>query len=253
MKIFISPAKSLDLKSDIPTIEESQPLFLNEAKSLNNLLRKKTISNLVDLMKISEKLGQLNWERNQNFKPPFTSENSRPAIFMFNGDVYSGLDSKSFSNKSLKILQKNVRIISGLYGLLRPFDLIQPYRLEMGTFLKNGSNNNLYEFWKKKITNYIIQETDSDEILVDLASKEYSSAIDFNSIKNPVISPIFKDFKNGKLKIISFYAKKARGVMSKFLIERDAKVYDDIIAFSEDGYLYSESETKENNSPVFVR
>ena len=253
MKIFISPAKSLDLKSEIPLIKESQPHFLNEAKNLNNLLKKKTVSNLVDLMNISEKLGQLNWERIQNFKIPFSPDNSRPAIFMFNGDVYSGLDSYSFSNKSLQILQKKVRIISGLYGVLRPFDLIQPYRLEMGTFLKNGNNNNLYEFWKKKITNYIIEEINSEEVLVDLASKEYSSAIDFNSIKNLVISPIFKDFKNGKLKIISFYAKKARGLMSKFLIKRDAEVFDDILDFSEDGYVYSENETKDKNSPVFIR
>ena len=249
MKIFISPAKSLDLISKPPAVQESQPYFLNEANSLNRILKNKTVNNLIDLMNLSEKLSQLNWERNQNF----ITGDSRPAIFTFNGDVYSGLDPYSFSNKKLDTLQKNLRIISGLYGILRPFDLIQPYRLEMGTSLRIGKNNNLYEFWKKKITNHIIKEINHDEVIVDLASKEYSLAINFKSIKNSVISPVFKDFKNGKLQIISFYAKKARGAMSRFLIEKDANSINDILKFSEDGYAFSEVDTNDKNTPIFIR
>ena len=249
MKIFISPAKSLDLISKPPAVQESQPYFLNEANSLNRILKNKTVNNLIDLMNLSEKLSQLNWERNQNF----ITGDSRPAIFTFNGDVYSGLDPYSFSNKKLDTLQKNLRIISGLYGILRPFDLIQPYRLEMGTSLRIGKNNNLYEFWKKKITNHIIKEINHNEVIVDLASKEYSLAINFKSIKNSVISPVFKDFKNGKLQIISFYAKKARGAMSRFLIEKDANSINDILKFSEDGYAFSEVDTNDKNTPIFIR
>ena len=253
MKIFISPAKSLDLTSKTPIIEETQPHFINEANKLNSVLKQKSVKILSGLMHLSEKLSQLNWERNKNFKTPFTTENSRPAIFTFNGDVYSGLDAFSLPKKRFTFLQDNLRIISGLYGMLRPFDLIQPYRLEMGTLLKVGNNNSLYEFWKKKITNQINDEIDKEEIIVDLASKEYSSAIDFKSIKNKVISPVFKDFKNGKLKIISFYAKKARGTMSRFLIEKEAKSINDILEFSTDGYSYSHDETKDEKSPVFTR
>jgi len=253
MKIFISPAKSLDLTSKIPIIEETQPHFINEANKLNSVLKQKSVKILSGLMHLSEKLSQLNWERNKNFKTPFTTENSRPAIFTFNGDVYSGLDAFSLPKKRFTFLQDNLRIISGLYGMLRPFDLIQPYRLEMGTLLKVGNNNSLYEFWKKKITNQINDEIDKEEIIVDLASKEYSSAIDFKSIKNKVISPVFKDYKNGKLKIISFYAKKARGTMSRFLIEKEAKSINDILEFSTDGYSYSHDETKDEKSPVFTR
>ena len=253
MKIFISPAKSLNLNSDFPNIQESQPYFLDEANTLNRILKKQTVSELSDLMNVSQKLSQLNWERNQNFKIPFTIGNSRPAIFTFNGDVYAGLDPNSLSKQSLDTLQSKIRILSGLYGVLRPFDLIQPYRLEMGTSLKNKNNDNLYEFWKEKITKYIIEDIGSNNVLVDLASKEYSSVIDFNLIKNPVIAPVFKDFKNGNLKIISFYAKKARGSMSRFLVEKNANSLKDILKFSLDGYSYSEEETMDENSPVFTR
>ncbi|MDG2371489.1 MAG: peroxide stress protein YaaA [Flavobacteriaceae bacterium] len=253
MKIFISPAKSMDLTSKTPVIEETQPHFINESNKLNSVLKKKSVKSLSGLMHLSEKLSRLNWERNQNFKTPFTTENSRPAIFTFNGDVYFGLDAFSLPKKKFTLLQDNLRIISGLYGILRPFDLIQPYRLEMGTPLKVGSNNNLYEYWTKKITDQIINEVYPGEIIVDLASKEYSSVINFKSIKNRVISPVFKDFKNGKFKIISFYAKKARGVMSRFLIETAAKSMDDILKFSENGYSFSNKDSIEENFPVFIR
>ena len=253
MKIFISPAKSLDLKSDVPNISHTQPIFTKEASKINGVLKEKSEKSLAELMKLSQKLSMLNWERNQSFEIPFTIKNSRPAIFTFNGDVYSGLDISTLKHESYEIIQKNLRIISGLYGLLRPFDLIQPYRLEMGTSLKIENCNNLYDFWKSKITYAINNEINDKEILVNLASNEYASVIDFKLIKNQVISPIFKDFKNGKLKIISFYAKKARGAMTRYLIENKANSVNDLLRFSNDGYSYSESETQKLNSPVFVR
>jgi cytoplasmic iron level regulating protein YaaA (DUF328/UPF0246 family) len=253
MKIFISPAKSLDLKSDMPNIKHSLPIFTKEASKINSVLKQKSEKSLAELMNLSQKLSMLNWERNQSFEIPFTIKNSRPAIFTFNGDVYSGLDISTLKNDSYELIQKNLRIISGLYGLLRPFDLIQPYRLEMGTSLKIEKCDNLYDFWKSKITNAIDKEINDEEILVNLASKEYASVIDFKLLKNQIISPIFKDFKNGKLKIISFYAKKARGAMARYLIENKANSVNDLLEFSNDGYSYSESESQKSNSPVFIR
>ena len=253
MKIFISPAKSLDLNSTYPSIKETKPFFIDEANSLNDVLKSKSINSLSGLMNLSDKLSQLNWERIQNFKTSPETNKIRPAIFTFNGDVYSGFDPYSLSSEELEIAQNKIRILSGLYGILKPFDQIQPYRLEMGTPLKINESDNLYEFWMKKITRNIIDEINSDEIIVNLASKEYSSVVDFKSIKNKVISPIFKDFKNGKFKIISFYAKKARGAMSRHLVEKDSKSVDDILDFSWDGYSYSMAESKDQNSPVFIR
>lgn len=253
MKILISPAKSLNLESDLPNVKSTQPLFIKEALKINKVLKEKSKKSLSKLMNLSEKLSNLNWERNQSFEIPFTKNNSRPAIYTFNGDVYSGINISTFNNESLRSSQEKLRIVSGLYGLLKPLDLIQPYRLEMGTPLKIEKYNNLYDFWINKITNSIVKETNDDEIIVNLASNEYSSAIDFDKLKNNVISPVFKDFKNGKLKIISFYAKKARGLMARYLIENEAKYLDDVIGFSDAGYSYSQSETKEMNSPVFIR
>ena len=250
---MISPAKSLNLESDLPNVKSTQPLFIKEALKINKVLKEKSKKSLSKLMNLSEKLSNLNWERNQSFEIPFTKNNSRPAIYTFNGDVYSGINISTFNNESLRSSQEKLRIVSGLYGLLKPLDLIQPYRLEMGTPLKIEKYNNLYDFWINKITNSIVKETNDDEIIVNLASNEYSSAIDFDKLKNNVISPVFKDFKNGKLKIISFYAKKARGLMARYLIENDAKSSNDIIGFSDNGYSYSESETQKLSSPVFIR
>ena len=253
MKIFISPAKSLDFKSEIPEIESSKPEFLKEAIKINNTLKEQSEKDLGKLMNLSQKLSALNWERNQNFKTTTNKKNSRPAIFSFNGDVYSGFDISSLENKLFPLIQKNLRIISGLYGLLKPFDLIQPYRLEMGTSLEIENQKNLYDFWKNRITDSIKNDIVTNEILVNLASNEYASAINFDSFKNQIISPIFKDFKNGKLKIISFYAKKARGLMTRYLIENDAKSLSDLLGFSSNGYSYSELESQDPNFPVFIR
>lgn len=253
MKILISPAKSLDYKRVLPTQKHSQPSFLNQAKQLNNALKKKKPAELQQLMGISEKLASLNWERNQSFATPFTDKSARPAIFAFNGDVYAGLDAYTLNETSLEKAQQSLRILSGLYGILKPLDLMQPYRLEMGTDFGIDENKNLYAFWKDQLTDYLKKELLPSELVVNLASNEYASAIDFKALSTPVIHPVFKDYKNGTFKIISFFAKKARGLMARYLLEVNAKTIDDILAFSDEGYAFSEAETKDAMHPVFVR
>jgi len=253
MKIVISPAKSLDFESQIPTSTYSQPLFLEEAQKLNAILKKKRPKALSQLMSISDSLAQLNWERNQQFSLPFSPENARPAVYAFNGDVYQGLDAQTIPVENLDKLQDTLRILSGLYGILKPLDLIQPYRLEMGTQLKVGRKKNLHEFWKKQLTDHLNQELEDGELSVNLASNEYFGAVDEKKLKVPVITPIFKDWKNDQLKIISFFAKKARGSMVRYILDTDAKTLEDIKGFDYDGYLFSQEHTLKANEPVFIR
>jgi len=253
MKIVISPAKSLDYKTALPTTKYTEPLFLASAMKLNKALVKKKPKDLSNLMSISDNLAQLNWERNQNFSVPFTNENARPAVYAFNGDVYQGLDAYTIADEKLHTLQNSLRILSGLYGILRPLDLMQPYRLEMGTALSVARNKNLYEFWKKSITAHLNSELQEGELFVNLASNEYFSAVDTKALKVPVISPIFKDWKNDKLKIISFYAKKARGSMVRYIIDSNAQTLDDIRGFNLDEYQFSKAHTLKENEPVFIR
>ena len=195
MKIVISPAKSLDYDTALPTSKYTQPQFLEQAEKLNSVLKKKKPKALMDLMSISDKLADLNWERNQKFDTPFTVDNARPAVYAFNGDVYQGLDAYTIPEDKLDRLQDTLRILSGLYGVLRPLDLMQPYRLEMGTQLKVGRKKNLYEFWKKDIVNFLNSELKDDELFINLASNEYFSAVDTKQLKVPVIAPVFKDWK----------------------------------------------------------
>ncbi len=253
MKIVISPAKSLDFESEIPTSTYSQPLFLEEAQKLNAILKKKRPKALSQLMSISDSLAQLNWERNQQFSLPFSPENARPAVYAFNGDVYQGLDAQTIPVENLDKLQDTLRILSGLYGILKPLDLIQPYRLEMGTQLKVGRKKNLHGFWKKQLTDHLNQELEDGELFVNLASNEYFGAVDEKKLKVPVITPIFKDWKNDQLKIISFFAKKARGSMVRYILDTDAKTLEDIKGFDYDGYLFSQEHTLKANEPVFIR
>ncbi|MGY3792774.1 peroxide stress protein YaaA [uncultured Aquimarina sp.] len=253
MKIVVSPAKSLDFETALPTQKYTEPSFLVEAEKLNTILQKKSPKNLSDLMSISDKLAQLNWQRNQDWSLPFTQENARPAVYAFNGDVYTGLDGYSIPEDKLDVLQDKLRILSGLYGILKPLDLIQPYRLEMGTKLKVGRSNNLYEFWKKQLTEQLNNELKDDELFVNLASNEYFSAIDKKALKVPVITPQFKDWKGDKLKMISFFAKKARGMMVRYIIDTGAETIEDLKGFNYDGYGYSEEYTTKPNELVFVR
>lgn len=253
MKIVISPAKSLDYETPLPTQKHTVPVFLESAQKLNKVLAKKKPNALSSLMSISDNLAQLNWERNQHFSVPFTPENARQAVFAFNGDVYQGLDAFTLKEYQLDKLQETLRILSGLYGVLRPLDLMQSYRLEMGTSLPVGKNKNLYEFWKNSITAHLNAELKEDELFVNLASAEYFGAVDVKVLKVPVITPVFKDWKNDKLKVISFYAKKARGSMVRYIIDKDAKSLDDIRGFNLDDYQFSKEHTLKENEPVFIR
>lgn len=253
MKVVISPAKSLDFESKLPSQRYTEPQFLEQSKRLNKVLQKKRPGALSKLMNISDNLAQLNWERNQKFTIPFSPENARPAMYAFNGDVYQGLDAYTIPEEKLEKLQDTLRILSGLYGILRPLDLIQPYRLEMGTQLRVNRRKNLYEFWKKDLTAHLNSEMENDELFLNLASNEYFGAIDEKALKVPVVTPIFKDWKNDKLKVISFFAKKARGSMVRYISDTDAKTLDDIKGFDYDDYLYSKEHTLRKDQPVFVR
>jgi len=252
MKVVISPAKSLDFDSELPTPLQTESCFLEEAERLNKVLRKKSPKALKTLMGISDNLANLNYERNQQWERPFTPENARPAVYAFNGDVYQGLDVYTLPQEMIDGMQEKLRILSGLYGLLKPLDLIQPYRLEMGTKLRQGKHKDLYDFWRKKITQKLNDELAGDKLLVNLASNEYFKAIDTKTLKVPVVDIVFKDFKNGKYKIISFFAKKARGYMTRYIIENDCQSVDDLKGFDHDGYAYSE-ELSSGNQLVFTR
>jgi len=253
MKILISPAKSLDFKSEIETFSCSQPKFLKQAEVINNALKEKSPSDLKNLQNISEKLADLNWTRNNEFNLEHNNNNSRPALFAFNGDVYDGIDAKSLTVDKVNTLQNKLRILSGLYGMLKPLDLIQPYRLEMGTKLTVNGKKNLYDFWADSITKELIDELEKDSIILNLASNEYFNAINKKIIDYNIISPVFKDFKNGKLKVISFYAKKARGLMVRYLVDNNITKYEEILSFNSAGYAFSDEHTENANSPVFIR
>lgn len=252
MKIVISPAKSLDFETKIPTTQFTQGIFLDEASKLNTVLKKKSPKQLSSLMSISDKLGELNWERNQNWQLPFSTENARQAVFAFKGDVYIGLDAYTLSSEKINQLQQKLRILSGQYGLLKPLDLIQPYRLEMGTKLKVGSKSNLYEYWNSKITNALNTELIEGEVLVNLASNEYFKAVKPKLLKVPIITPIFKDYKNGKLKMISFFAKKARGLMVRYIVDNNIEKTEDLKGFNYEGYAF-DANLSTNKELVFTR
>ena len=253
MKILISPAKSLDFDTALPTERFTQPIFTEQAEKLNKVLSKKKPKALIKLMGISDQLAELNWQRNQEFSLPFTAENARPAVFAFNGDVYQGLDAYSLKESQYDKLQDSLRILSGLYGMLRPLDLIQPYRLEMGTKLTVGRKKNLYEFWKKTLTEHLNKELAEGELLVNLASNEYFSALDAKSLKVPVITPVFKDWNKDKLRVISFFAKKARGGMVRYILDSGAESLEDLKGFDYEGYQFSQQHTLKENQPVFIR
>ncbi|GGD88762.1 peroxide stress protein YaaA [Planktosalinus lacus] len=253
MKILLSPAKSLDLESKLPISKATQPHFLNEAEKLNAVLEKKSKKQLRELMGISENLAELNFQRYKDFQTPFSKKNARPAVYTFSGDVYIGLDAYTINEANIDSMQERLRILSGLYGVLKPLDLMQPYRLEMGTELKVNQKKNLYEFWGDQVTEFLNKEIKEEEIVLNLASNEYFKVINTKKLKGKLISPVFKDFKNGKLKIISFFAKKARGAMARFIIENDVNSYNDLLKFDVDGYKFSSAETSDEKKPVFIR
>lgn len=252
MKIIISPAKSLDYETALPTNQHSASKFMKQTRLINKVIKTKSPKELSELMHISDNLAELNWKRNNAFKTPFTTENARPALYAFNGDVYQGLDAYSIPEDKLDVLQAQLRILSGLYGYLKPLDLIQPYRLEMGTSLQFENYKNLYDFWKPVLTESLNKEMAQDELLVNLASKEYASAIDFKKLKAKVITPEFKDYKNGQLKIISFFAKKARGLMVRYILDTGAQTIEDLKGFNYENYKFDENLSKGENL-IFTR
>ncbi len=254
MLIVISPAKTLDFNSKAVTKVHTEPEFLEESQALISQLRELSPPEVSRLMGISAKLGDLNFGRYLNWHTPFTPANAKQAVLAFQGDVYTGLQAETFDSKDFKFAQKHLRILSGLYGVLRPLDLMQAYRLEMGTKLRTDVGANLYEFWGDKITvalNKQLKNNKSD-YLVNLASNEYFKAVQKKQLVADVLTPTFKDFKNGQYKIISFFAKKARGSMSAYLIKHKITAVDDIKAFDVDGYGFSSKLSSEKNF-VFTR
>ncbi|WP_298264507.1 peroxide stress protein YaaA [uncultured Lutibacter sp.] len=252
MKIVISPAKSLDFESNIPTSNYTQGIFLSDAEKLNKVLKKKSPKKLSELMNISSKLGELNWKRNQEWELPFSLQNARQAVYAFKGDVYIGLDAYTIPANKLEELQQKLRILSGQYGLLKPLDLMQAYRLEMGTKLKVGRKENLYQYWGKRITEALNEELDEDELFLNLASNEYFKVIKPTLLKVPVITPVFKDYKNGKLKMISFFAKKARGLMVRYIIDHNIETLEGLKGFNYEGYAL-DSNLSSTTELVFTR
>ncbi|MCC3718777.1 peroxide stress protein YaaA [Rouxiella badensis] len=254
MLTIISPAKTLDYESKLATKRFTQPELLDKSSQLIEIARKLSPAEISSLMGISDKLAHLNAERFNDWQPDFTPDNARQAILAFKGDVYTGLQAEDFSEKDFDFAQKHLRMLSGLYGILRPLDLMQPYRLEMGIRLNNPQGTNLYAFWGDLLTeklNTILKEQ-GDNILVNLASDEYFKAVKTAKLDGEIIKPVFLDEKNGKYKVISFYAKKARGLMSRFIIKERLTQRKQLQAFSLEGYRFDAARS-EGNELVFTR
>lgn len=254
MLMVLSPSKTMDHKTPSITKNYSIPEYLEKSEELVKVVKKKRSEELMDLMQISQKIAELNVNRFNSWHLPFSKENSKQAVLAFKGDVYSGLNANNLSENKLKYAQKHLRIISGLYGLLRPLDLMQPYRLEMGLKLKTRSAVDLYEFWGEKITDAInkLLEKENEPVLINLASNEYFKSINKEKIDCRLITPEFKDFKNGKYKMISFFAKKARGMMARYSIENNILDPNELKNFDYEGYSYNSELSKVNNW-VFCR
>ena len=251
MLTVLSPAKSLDFETATPANVAklaTQPQFVAQAKQLNKLLRKLDVPQLAQLMSISDKLATLNVARNAEWSETFTLDNAKPAILAFDGDVYDGFDAKSMSLADLKQAQARVRILSGLYGILRPLDLLQAYRLEMGISLPNPKGKDLYAFWGERLVDQLNAElaTHKHKVLINLASEEYFKAIPLKALDVPVVAPVFKDKKSGSYKIISFFAKRARGTMARFVVQIQIDTADGLKTFSEDGYYFVDEQTAKN-------
>lgn len=254
MLALISPAKTLDYETVLPTDVHTLPRLLDQSQQLIDLSRKLSASDIAKLMTVSEKIANLNVERFRDWNSDFSFANARQAIFAFKGDVYTGLDAYSLSEDELKFAQDHLRSLSGLYGLLRPLDLMMPYRLEMGIRLKNARGTNLYDFWEDRITQLINQDLEQagSKVLVNIASDEYYKSVKEAKINAEIIKPVFLDQKNGKYKVISFYAKKARGLMARYIIQNRPEKAEDLKSFNTDGY-YFDAESSLKGELVFKR
>jgi uncharacterized protein len=244
MLTLISPAKTLNWESTVPTEDFTKPVFTDKSAALIEVLKEIPADDLSKLMDISPALATLNADRYKSWKKNHSIKNSRPAIFTFDGDVYTGFDAYSIDASSLAYAQSHLRILSGLYGVLRPLDLIQPYRLEMGTMLETENSSNLFNFWGNDITEMLNKTLKKGEPVINLASEEYFKAVRPKLLKGEVIQPVFYDFKNGQYKIISFFAKKTRGAMARYICDEQITDPEKLKAFDVDGYVYSESLSK---------
>lgn len=254
MLIVVSPAKTLDYETPAKTSIATLPDYLDDSQQLINRLRRLSSLDISELMKVSTKIADLNFDRYEAWKKKFTTKNAKQAVLAFKGDVYTGLDAESFSAKDFTFAQKHFRVLSGLYGLLRPLDLMQAYRLEMGTRLKTDRGNNLYEFWGSTITdglNKQLKKIKSD-YLINLASNEYFKSVKPKELNAEIITPEFKEFKNGDYKMIGIYAKKARGMLSRYIIQNQLSDPEDIKHFNSEGYKFSKKLSK-GNKLVFTR
>jgi cytoplasmic iron level regulating protein YaaA (DUF328/UPF0246 family) len=254
MLIVVSPAKTLDYETPPKTKINTMPDYLEDSRQLINRLRRLSSLDIAELMKVSKKIADLNFDRYEAWNKKFTEKNAKQAALAFKGDVYSGLDAESFSARDFKFAQKHFRILSGLYGLLRPLDLMQPYRLEMGTRLETDRGKNLYEFWGSTITeglNKQLKKTKS-KYLINLASNEYFKSVRPKELDAEIITPEFREYKNGEYKMIGIYAKKARGLLSRYIIQNRLTDPEDIKSFSEEGYKYNKKLSK-GNTWVFTR
>ena len=249
MLAIISPAKRLDFKSPSTSAKHSLPVFLKESKQLINVMRTKSPADISKMMKLSSNLADLNYQRYAEWKTPFSPENAKPAALAFKGDVYVGLRADSFSPRDLTWAENHLRILSGLHGVLKPLDLIQPYRLEMGIKLETPKGQDLYDFWGDKVTNALneVLHKQKQPILINLASNEYFGAVKPENIDARIITPRFKDLKNGRYKFLSFYAKKARGLMTRYFIEQRISSLKALKEFNVNGYYFSESLSRGDN------
>ena len=254
MLALISPAKTLDYESTRPTDTHTIPRLLDQSQQLIDLSRKLSASEIASLMKVSEKIAHLNVERFRDWNSDFNFSNARQAIFAFKGDVYTGLDAYHLSAEDLAFAQKHLRSLSGLYGLLRHLDLMMPYRLEMGIRLTNARGHNLYDFWEDRITNLINQDLEQagSKVLVNIASDEYYKSVKESKIQAEIIKPVFLDQKNGQYKVISFYAKKARGLMARYIIQNQLEKLEDLKSFNINGY-YFDADSSLKGELVFKR
>lgn len=254
MLIVVSPAKTLDYETPSQTKVATQPDYLADSQQLINRLRRFSPLDIAELMKVSMKIADLNVDRYAAWQKPFTEKNAKQAVLAFKGDVYTGLGAGSFDSKDFKFAQDHFRILSGLYGLLRPLDLMQAYRLEMSTKLGNDRGNNLYEFWGSTITEGLNQQLKKikADYLINLASNEYFKSVKPKELKGEIITPAFKEYKNGDYKMIGIYAKKARGMLSRYIIQNRLADPQDIKSFNEDGYKFNKKLSKDNNW-VFTR
>ncbi len=254
MKIIISPAKKIDSSKDRNDIPFSEPCFLNKSIELVNILKEFSPTELSRLMGVSANLGLLNSDRYLSWSLPFNLNNAKQAILSFKGSVFSAMNTEDFNKTDFDFAQKHLRILSGLYGILRPLDLIQPYRLEMGTKIRTENAKDLYQFWRETLTCNLAEEIADKKTrcLLNLASNEYSKSLNLKELGVPIVTPVFKDFKDGKLKVISFFAKKARGNMCRYIIKNKINSYKKLVDFSEEGYIF-DKDISSNSEFIFVR